>query len=320
MKFLKTKRWLNSKSFWGSVVFATALWGYTSLNSEYQTLVEVPLSVKLPSSRALEAKLPPNIYVDVRGSGWNLFNLIFFNSAKSCYVDLSSEMITDSLYRISRTEIQKGIQYLKNVNPVDVLPESIVMKTGSVGEYFVRVKPQILVEPRQGFTVVGDYEIEPYLVKITGNDRIAKRIKSWMTSRLIFEDVNNTFTASVPLLDTLTTVLDYKPKFVNIKVQVQQEAEITIPDVELIVMGGSLPKSHRISPRIVTLTLRGGADELAKLDPADISAALSYDDIVNDSTGILKPIIKTPLNMQLIATDPPLIHHFVRIEAGAVKR
>ena len=71
MKIFKTKRWVNSKSFWGSLLFAMALWGYTSLNTEFNEQIEVPLYVKLPANRAMESELDKTVTIAVKGTGWN---------------------------------------------------------------------------------------------------------------------------------------------------------------------------------------------------------------------------------------------------------
>lgn len=311
MKLLKSKKWLNSKSFWGSLLFAIALWAYTSLNADYQTIVEIPFQVKLPSNRALEAAPPPSVYLDVRGTGWNLFNLIFFNKAKMCYVDLSKESILDSLYKINKIDIQKSIQFLKNVNPINVLPETISLSTGQISEYEVYVVPKVVVLPRNGFTIVGRIKVEPEKVKIRGNQKIVAQINRWDTEQQWFENMNKPFRASVLLIDTLQGVVDVFPKTVEISVEIQQVSELIVPDIPISVINGSLPDGHRIQPSIITLTVQGGVEEIAKLSNADISATIDFDKIMNDSTGILKPIIKLPPNITLLKTEPRFIYHTI---------
>lgn len=312
MKIFKTKSWLNSKSFWGSLLFAIALWGYTSLNADYQTIVEIPFHVKLPSTRALEATPPRSVYVDVKGTGWNLFNLIFFNESKTCFVDLSKETILDSSYRINKIDIQKSIKYLKNVNPVNILPETISLTTGQIDEYEIFVVPKVIVVPRNGFTVVGRVRVEPEKIRIRGNQKIVGQISRWDTEQKWFENMNSPFEAMVQLIDTLPGVVDVFPKTVRIKVDIQQIGDIIIPDIPISIVNGSLPDGHFIQPPIITLTLQGGVEEIAKLSKADISALIEFERLLNDSTGILKPIIKLPPNITLLRTDPQYIYHIIK--------
>lgn len=311
MNLFKSKSWYMSKSFWGSVLFAIALWGYTSLNAEYQTFVDIPLSVKIPSNRALESPPPQSVFVDVRGTGWNLFNLIFFNNSKQCLIDLSKESILDSIYKINKVDIQKSLQFLKNVNPINILPETINLVTGKVTEYEVYVVPKVIIVPRSGFTVVGKITIEPEKIKIRGNESIVAQINRWETEQKWFEDVNKPITEIVNLIDTLPGVVDVFPKKVTIRCNVQQVSDAVIHDIPISITSGSLPDGHRIQPPIISLTLQGGIDILSSLTPSDISASIDFDKIMNDSTGILKPIIKLPPNVTLLKTDPPYIYHTI---------
>lgn len=311
MQLLKHKSWLNSKSFWGSLLFAIALWGYTALNSEYQTSIDIPLLIKLPQSRALESIPYKNVSVYVRGTGWNLFNLIFFNSSKSCLLDLSKENIIDSIYRINRTDLQKNLQFISNVTPINVLPENIILKTGEVIDYEVYVNPKVVLIPREGFTLVGRTIIEPEKIKLRGNKRIVEQINRWNTATLIYEGINSDFHASIPLIDTLPGVVDVYPKYVSMKINVQQIGEVVLYDIPITVSGGSLPYGHKLEPPLLTVILQGGVNELENLSSADISATIDFDKLISDSTGIMKAIIKLPPNISLLRTEPRYIYHKV---------
>lgn len=312
MQKIKKKRWFQSKSFWGSLLFAIALWGYTSLNSEYQTFVEIPLRIKLPENRALENTPPKNVYVDVKGTGWNLFYLIFLNTSKVCNIDLSRETILDSIYRINKVDLQKSLQYLKNVSPINVLPENIQLITGKISEYEVYIVPKITIIPREGFTIVGKIELEPEKVKIKGNEKIVSQINRWETENVWFENVNSQLLTSVNLIDTLSGVVSINPQKVLVKANIQQIGEITIDDLPINIVNGSLPEGHFIEPQFISVTLQGGIDLVAELTNYDIFASVEFDKIINDTLGIIKPTINLPPNVSILKIDPPYITHKIR--------
>ena len=95
------------------MLFAIALWSYTSFNSTYKTFISVPINVILPKERAIEAQIPRFVDIEVNGTGWNIFNLIYFNNSKKIIVDLSNKVIEDSIYTISRNELVKSVQSMK---------------------------------------------------------------------------------------------------------------------------------------------------------------------------------------------------------------
>lgn len=311
MQKTKKKAWYKSKSFWGSLLFAIALWSYTSLNSEYQTIVEIPLKITLPSNRALENVPPENVFVDVKGSGWNLFYLIFLNNAKICNIDLSREVLLDSIYRINKIDLQRSLKYLKNVSPINVLPETIQLITGKIEEYEVVVDPKITIIPREGFMIIGKPEISPTKVKIRGNDKIVSRINKWETENILFYNINSPLLTSVSLIDSLKGVVSVTPKKVLIKAEVQQSAEITIDDIPVNIINGSLPEGHIIEPPIISVVLQGGVGILSEITKYDISAVIEFDRIINDTTGIIKPVINLPSNVSLLRLEPPFLTHKV---------
>jgi len=84
-----------------------------------------PLRIILPANRAIEEPPPEIITFKVQGTGWDLFNLIFFNSAAICSVDLSKAAINVDEYEITRNQIIKSIAYFNNVEAIESIPEAI---------------------------------------------------------------------------------------------------------------------------------------------------------------------------------------------------
>jgi hypothetical protein len=293
--------------------FATALWAYTSLNEEYRTNISIPLKFNLPANRAFDASPPENLTISIKGSGWQIFNL-FFNSSAQCYIDLSSAMINDTVYDVTRDKILKGIQYLNSVQPLELFPDNIRISTGLVGEYSVPIAPQVFISPKDGYTLVGDVQIKPDIAVIRGNDAIAKNIQKWMTAPAFFENVYEPINQTVALSDSLRGVIGLNIQSVRISADIQQVAEITIPDVPVKIIGGALPNNHIIEPSIVTVTLRGGINQIKEISPDNISAWLEYSRVLNDSSGIIKPNIKYPEKVNLLKISPPYLYHKVRIK------
>lgn len=304
------KKIFSSKSFYGSILFAIALWGYSSLNSDFIINIELPLTVKLPPNRAIENNLPPTVSVEVRGTGWHLFNLLYLNSSKICNIDLSKSTFTDDIYVISRNEILKGIQYLVNVEPREVLTDVLELSTGQVGTYKVKVDPVVTVKPLDGLIVVGDVICSPDSIRIHGNDRIVRNITRWLTQSIDFPNVHKSFTASVQLSDSLSGKVELSQNYVGISVEVQQIAEVTYDDIPIKIRGGTAPQNHIFAPMLLRVTVQGGAEQLESLTPEDISASIDYTQIISDSTGILIPEVKAPAGYTLMKFEPPYIYHF----------
>ena len=311
LRLKKFKKIIFTKSFIGSVVFAIALWGYTNLNKLYTTYIQVPFKVLLPQSRAIENMLPSEISVEVRGSGWQLFHLLMFNTSVECSIDLSSLNNLDSAFNISRNELLKSIKNL-NLQTIEVNPQNIILKTGVVGEYVVPVQPNIIVKPREGFTVVGDIEIKPDLIVLSGNEQLVSNITKWSTQKVVFEDVFEPISAEIPLSDSLNNIIRISQTQVTANIDIQYIGEKTIYDVKLKIHGGSLPSNHTLMPSRIKVTVRGGVYKIAELVPEDIEATIDFKDIINDSTGIIKPKVLIPKNYEIVSIEPRYIYHLSR--------
>jgi YbbR domain-containing protein len=313
-RFRKVKRLIRSKSFLGSILFASALWGYTSLNHDYTTFVIVPLTVKLPADKAIENLLPDNISLKVKGGGWQLFYLEFFNSSKQCFIDLSDKSMPDYQYIISRSDILKSIQNIVDVESIDVLPETIGLQIGKIGRYKVPVNPIVNIKPRDGFIAMNEIKVSPDSIEITGNDIIVKNIKFWNTKKTEITDLCQNTTVPIELSDSLKTIVKISQNVVQISVKLQQAADITIYDIPIRIKGGSLPKNHRLVPTTIKVTVHGGVDMLSNLTPDDFISYIDYKDLIEDSTGIIKPKIQVSDSISKYFIRPRFIYHYKELK------
>ncbi len=308
-KLKSAKKLLSSKALIGSVLLAIALWSYTSLSDTYISLVKLPLIINLPSDRAIEVNPPDMISIEVRGSGWEIFNLVFFNSAAKVEIDLQKEDIKDSVYRIYRNDIIKNVFHLTNLQAIDVVPNQIVVYTGSRVNKEVTIKSNLTVDTKSGFMVIGEQNISPSSITISGNKKIIDKIDHWQTKRLEISKVFEDFSINVPLLDTMHNIVHLSKRFVNISANVQQAVELTFYDIPININGGSLPENHRLYPDIIRIVVRSGINELADLLPEDIEASIDFSEIINSKTGFIRPHIKTPPRIEVIRIVPEYISH-----------
>jgi len=303
---------ITSKTFLGALAFSVALWLYITLNTEFVSFVKVPLVVKLPEDKSIEKPIPKFVSVEIRATGWQIFNLKYLNTSAECNINLSTQKIEDTSLVVDRSDIIKNLGNMGNVQTMDVVPQSLDLTLGKIGEYTVLVKPNVEINPSQGYLMVGDIKTNPALVTIRGNDKKIRGINSWKTEYRIFNDVDEPINVKIPLSDTLTNIIKLSAKEVMMNADVQKIAEITIKDVPLQFEGADLPARHSVAPQLFDITLRGGIHEITNLDYDDITISINTTDIVNDATGLLKPVVKVPQHFKLIGLNPPYLTHTVR--------
>jgi len=315
----RVKEVMTSRPLIGSVLFAIALWVYTSLNGDYITIIKVPLSVNLPENRILEDIPEKEISVKVSGTGWQIFNLLFFSSSKNCVIDLTDVKAKDDYYTITRNDILNGVQGMINVEPRDVFPYHFKLKTGLIQDHFVKVLPRVSITPREGFMIIGDIKVEPDSIIIRGSDKTIKDIHSWPTVELNVSNVYESLSVPLAILDSLPKMVEISETKVTVSATIQQLADITIHDVKVQVRNSANLKGHLIDPDIITIVIRGGVDQLSDFSPESVSAYINLTDLKTDSTGILIPKIIYPDSLILVGTYPEYVYHYEMAKSLAAK-
>jgi hypothetical protein len=311
---LRILRIFTKRAFIGALLFAFALWSYTSLNTNYSTYVDIPLSVKLPPTRAIEKELPATISVESRGTGWSLFNLLYLNNSKRAHVDLSETRIVDSVFTIGRSDFLKGIESFETVELADVIPSTLTLHTGEIGEYFVPLVSLIEITPREGFSLVGDIRLKPDSIKIIGNDKITSQIKSWSTKTLKIDEANKQIRGTVELSDSLGDIINFNTREIQFFADVQLTLERTFYDIPIVVRDGTMPRNSKITPDKIDITVRGGLEQIKNLDVANLSVFLDFSTIAKDKSGILVPNIEFPVDIDVIQVNPPYVYHIILLK------
>ena len=315
MQFSIIIKFFSSKSFLGAMFFAIALWVYVSLSTEYVINTQVPLIIQLPIDRAIEVPPPETIAIDVKGTGWHLFNFLFVGSSANCLINLEKATFTDSVYEISRTDILKGMQHLVNVQAIDAVIEDNKLRliTGKAGDYTIPIKSEVTIKPKEGFILVGNVITNPDSLIITGNEKIATAFTEWKTENIKFDNLFLPFSAKVPLSTNFSNIVKLSIKEVDVTADIQQEAAITFADIPVDIIEGKLPKNNYLMPIVIRITIKGGIDDISNLSPDKIKVQVNINKILNDSTGIIIPEIILPKNLKVASINPPYLYHRIRI-------
>lgn len=287
------------KSYIGAFFLALALWGYTKLNGDYRIRLDLPLNVEMPPNRAIENVLPKTLKIEIRGKGWDLFNLVFFGSNKKINLDLSNQNITKNNIEVGRQQILKSVDPLGDLQPIDVLPEYFEIRTGVSGEYFVNIVPDLNIKPSSGFTLIDEVNIKPERVKIKGNNKVVSNISNWKTKNITLENLNSNFRRSVPLSDTLSSIVELSRKYVSVIGKIEQIAEKTFYDIPLKVINGNL-EGKEIFPKRLNITIRGGLSFVSKVQRDDLSIYINKTDIDESENGLVQINYSIPENIEII--------------------
>ncbi len=299
-----------------SFLLAVGLWVYVSMNSQYTTVVDLPLFVTLPENRAIETPIPQAIRAQVRGVGWQLFNLNF-SFPPRCVVTVNDEMLgpEQTTFKLTRKLLEQGMQLPDQVEPLGLVPDSLVFQVGRVSRKRVPVYPVLAITLRKGFITTGVPHVEPDSVDILGNRNILDRIKYWKTKPITLANLYKPVSITASLSDSLANITQLSRSVVSVYVDVQQIAEMTFDNVPVELL--SAPGNHNIliQPSSVSLTVRGGINQISVLNQNDIKVYVDYSEVVQNTTGILIPRVSLPPDINVLNLAPARVRYVRRISA-----
>ena len=295
--------------FFSIFVLSVLLWIYLSLNLFYTVTLIVPLDVNVAKSQALASKIPPSIYVTVKGKGWDLVGL------------LVSENLT---YNLDLTGVKKDIRIntfhavterLNVPHDVEILntyPDTIRISFDKVQKKRVKVINNINVVLKEDYQIIGNPEIIPDFVMITGAKSILSEIKYISTETKTFENINESVSIVVRLSDTLSNLIRIEPQEVIIEYDVELSAEKSYEDLNVEIYNIPSDKDVLLIPPKLKLNLRGGVEQLSKINPSEIIVGIEYNIIESDTLGFVTPVIELPIDVDIINVEPQKFQYIIK--------
>jgi YbbR domain-containing protein len=292
-----------------SLVFAIVLWLYINLNLVYNISVSIPLDIKLSKTQALANDLPGSVDVSLKGKGWDLLGLVL---SKSIILNLDlTNYKKDTKINISQS-INELLNLSTNVVIVSVNPDAIDINFDNFTSKMVKIKNMVNVVPKDGYLIINSPKIVPDSVKVSGAISIIGKIKFLPTEIMNVENVNSGFTRTIKIFDTLNNIIKIEPKTVTITYNIELSAEKNIEDVNVIISNVPQDKEVLLIPPKLKLYLRGGVEQLAKINPEEIFAGIEYKQIENDSLGFVSPKISLPVDVTVIKYEPQKFQYIIK--------
>ena len=255
------------------------------------------------TGRPLVAPPPATVRVEVEGEGFELLKL-FFNRpsipipATENQVDLGDVLPSSLPGGVTRRSVRPRILYLQTDR---------------------RVSRRIPVSLRTTFDMPPTYDLSgpvryfPDSVTVTGAARVVEALRAWPTERRAFENVRDTLQVEAALSDTLAGYVTVSGDVVAVEVPV---AEFTGAEREIDVRVRGVPSNEPVvtlAPRTVRVRFRVLLGQYqAAMNAADFYATVSYDDIRQDNTGRLRPVLHLPegLVIQDVDVTPATVGYY----------
>ncbi|MBS1903605.1 MAG: YbbR-like domain-containing protein [Bacteroidetes bacterium] len=290
------------------------LWSYVHLSGTYESEIDLPLVVSTPSGFAVSSDLPEKVHARISGPGWRMLLLASTGKSK-LKIDLSERDPRDLLGRfyITRDELAATASLPSDVKLLKIEPDSLVVTFSREIARRVPVELRTDVEPAAGYVVVGDPVVTPAFVTVKGSNAIVDSLRGYPTKLLHAHGVRESFNQTIELSDTIRDLLTSRStNSVNVRVTVEAIAERTFSDVPVSVEALPADRELFLDPPAISVVVRGGVDQLAKLSPLLIKARVVYDATKFDSLQTITPVFETPRGIEVLQSLPPDVRFVLR--------
>ena len=286
-------------------ILAICLWFMVNLSQNFTLNIELPIEKgAMPDDRALSKALPQAATVSVSGEGWQLISI--YNNPPSVNVDVMNPEI--NLYE----QVQRQVNALYDVNTDKVQPLMLTLNLEPRHSKRVPVRPVLDVSFKGQYGFIGEPDLEPDSVTISGAASLLQNIKDWPTDSLSLSTVSTDISRPVQLKSSeLITLSQNEVEFNG------QVAQFTEGETNVMLSTQNLPigQSISFSPSSITIKYDVPIDEYANVEEQQLFRAyFTYQQIQEDSTGYIRPNIEQISNnkhIKLRSFQPEEVAYFM---------
>ena len=268
----------------GALGLALLLWIFVVSQNEYTLILDLPIEARnLNVQKAHKEEVPPSASVRLRGTGRDLFKSFLLKNFGGFKLVLDLEGISKEYEFVLNDYFEKFPQKVVlplnyNLSFVEVVyPNRIKISLDDYSSKSVPIISNLHIKPAPGFLLVGNQVIRPEKIDIAGPKKELVLINHIET---IFDTINGltSFYTGEIKTQSLGRLIEYSTNSVEISLDIQNISERIIVDVPVNVI--NIPEKFRVfpSPQTVSLTVIGGVEQIANLNPTDIKIIVDFND------------------------------------------
>jgi len=304
--------------FIGALVFSALLWSYVRLSSAYEADLDLPVKLTPPKGYALASGLPERLHTRVRGAGWQIM-LMTFTKNSDFQLDLTERAVPPtSTVIIPNDEIAHSAFLPSEVRVLKVQPDSLLLAFNKSIEKKLPIESRLDVTAANGYTIVGSPVVVPNVVNVIGAQNVVDSLRFIPTKAFEVHNAKEDVERSLLLSDTLANqvTIQNAPK-VTVHVRIEAVGEKKFAGVPVSIE--ALPPQYEmfLIPNSVTVTVRGGVNQLAKLPPTSLRARVKYDPMALDTAHTVTPLVDVPNGITFLGTEPPAVKFIIRRKSPA---
>ena len=305
----------------GAVGLAILLWVFVVSENEYSMVIDMPIEARnLSAQKAHKKEVPEYAQVRLKGPGRALFKTLLLKNF------ISNFKLVIDLDRISEEYDFYLNEYYEHYPQKVVIPPSYELEYIevvypdsihiSLDEYMVKkltVKAPLKINPAPGYTLVGNINIYPASIEVAGPREVIQEMKYVSTIKDTFLLQDFDIDVNLKVDNQTRSLVEYSQTTISIHQDIQSVSERIISEIPVNVIN-VLPNLRLfVNPTTVALTVIGGVDRIAAVNPKDILVTINfakqwisgknyYEPTVSVPVDILEWQDLSPRNLELVVT------------------
>ena len=268
------------------VVISAVFWSFLTFNRDVKLDIEVPVKISMPNNVHLLSRVPDTLTVTVTDRGYRFFSYLF-HSTPTLTLRFSDYNDGNGYFKVDQSHLKKALAGMlnKQATIVSVLPENINIRFTDLPGKKVPVKTDIIVEPREDYTLFGALIQSQDSVLVFSDAKTLSEIDEVFTYHVEEVDLTDTLRRKVTIAPISGTVIE--PRAIDIMVPIEKLKSQT-RSVKIVVRNAPPGLKMLLFPSDMEVSYRAPMSRIN--DEAGITVVVDYNSIDFNSTSNKVPV------------------------------
>lgn len=291
------------------VIISAVFWSFLTFNRDVKLDIEVPVNVSLPNNVHLLSRVPDTLTVTVSDRGYRFLSYLF-QKKPSLTLRFSDYNDGNGYFKVDQSHLKKALASVlnKHANIVSVLPENINIKFTDLPGKKVPVKTDIVVEPREDYTLYGALIQSQDSVYVFSDAKTLSEINEVFTYHVEELELTDTLRRKVMIAPINGAVIE--PRTIDIMVPIEKMKSQT-RSIKIVVRNAPLGLKMLLFPSDVEVTYRSPVSRIN--EDAGITAVVDYNsvDFTSTSNKVKVLIGEVPAAYQDVKFSPDSVEYII---------
>ena len=266
----------------GAFFLAMLLWLFVVSGDQYTMMLDLPIEARnLNSQKTYLEEVPGYASVILKGKGRDLFKSYILQNYSDIKLVLDLDGISQEYEFILNDYFEKNprkvvIPPSHNVSFIEVVyPNRINIRLDEIMEKKVPIISNIRSLVKDGYLQIGNTQFEPDSLIIIGPKVELNKINEVHTAKDTLFNLSKSIRGTIDLISQ-NRLIKFSLRKINYFLDVQQISERIIVDIPVNVINKVRGIRVFPSPQTVSLTVVGGVNKIADIEPNDISVIVDF--------------------------------------------